>query len=143
MLVTRHGISPTPVSSVFGFCSFGTSPPLPSSSGSACLASQLRPEGSSQPIFAPSQVSYSGATELVERLRSFSESPISKSFQKYYKKAMEGRTVYLDENLFAKSVAALRLLVSFSAEEATAVLPVMDSAEVAYSMKDIVKPSNS
>jgi len=51
--------------------------------------------------------------------------------------------IYLQNQWQHESVAALRLLVSFSAKEATAVLPVMDSAEVAYSMKDIVKPSNS
>jgi hypothetical protein len=45
---------PAPVSSVVGFGSFGTSSPLPSSSGGACLTLQLRPEGSSQPIFAHS-----------------------------------------------------------------------------------------
>jgi hypothetical protein len=51
--------------------------------------------------------------------------------------------VQLDENLFVASVAAMRLLVSFTVEEAVAVLPVMDSAGVADSVKDIVKPSIS
>jgi hypothetical protein len=120
---------------------------LPSNSGGACLTLQLRPEGSSQPIIAPSQVSFSRATEFIERLRSFFffflVSLISKPFQKYYRKAREGRSVQLDENLFVASVAAMRLLVSFTVEEAVAVLPVMDSAGVADSVKDIVKPSIS
>jgi hypothetical protein len=54
-------ISLAPVSSVVGFGSFSTSPPLPSSFGGACLIPQLRLEGSSKPIFAPSLVSFSGA----------------------------------------------------------------------------------
>jgi hypothetical protein len=41
--------------------------------------------------------------------------------------------VHLAENLFAESVVAMRLPVRFSAEETTAVLPVMDSAGVADS----------
>jgi hypothetical protein len=40
-------------------------------------------------------------------------------------------------------VAAVRLLVSFSAEEVAAVLLVMDFAGVKDSVMDIVKPSNS
>jgi hypothetical protein len=80
----------TLISSVVGFGSFGTSSPLPSSSGGACLTLQLKLEGSSQPIFAPSQ-SFSRAAELGEKLRSsFSVSPIFKPFQKYYRKAREG-----------------------------------------------------
>jgi hypothetical protein len=55
--------------------------------------------------------------------------------------AREGRSVQLDENLFAEFVATMRLHVSFTAEKAVAVLPVMDSVRVANSMKDIVKPS--
>jgi hypothetical protein len=118
-----------PVNSVVGFGSFGTSSPLPSSSGDACLTLQLRPEGSSQPIFAPFIGFFFKAVELGERLRSsFSMSPIFKPFQKYYRKAMEGQSVQLDDNLFADSVAAMRLPVSFTVEEAAAVLPVMDSA---------------
>jgi len=56
------------VSTVTGFGSFGTSP-YQSSFTVACLAPQLRPEGFSKPIFAPSQVC-SGVAELGERLRS-------------------------------------------------------------------------
>jgi len=142
---------PTSISPVVGFGSFGTSAPLPSSSGGACLTLQLRPEGSSQPIFAPSH--FSGA---VEKLRSsFSVSLISKPFQKYYWKAREGQSVQLDEDLLAKSVAAMisylykkkkksvaamRLPVSFTAKEATAMLPVKVSVGVADSVKDIVNP---
>ncbi len=47
---------------------------------------------------------------------------------------MEGKLGHLDENLFVEFVAA---------NEAVAVLPVMDSAGVADSVKDIVKPSIS
>lgn len=84
---------------------------------------QLKLKGSSQPIFAPSQVSFSGATELRENLCSyFYVLPISKPFQKYYRKAREGRSVQLEDNLFAESVARMRLPVSFSVEEAVAVL---------------------
>jgi hypothetical protein len=69
------------VSSAVGFGSFGTSSPLPSSFGGACLTLQLRPEGSSQPIFALSQVSFLEAVELGEKLRStLSVSSISKPF---------------------------------------------------------------
>jgi hypothetical protein len=129
---------PAPVSSVVGFGSFGTSAPLPSSSSGACLTLQLRPEGSSQPIFAPSH--FFGAAELGEKFHSyFSASPISKPFQKYYRKAREDRLVQLDDDLLAESVAAMRLLVSFTAEEAATVLPVKVFAGVAGSMKDIVK----
>jgi hypothetical protein len=81
---------------------------------------------------------------LGERLLcSFYVSPISKPFQKYYRKEREGRSVHLDENLFAESVAAMRLLVSFTVEEAAAVLPMMDFAGVTDSVKDIVNPSIS
>jgi len=48
--------------------------------------------------------------------------------------------VQLDEDLLAKYVAAMRLPISFTVEEAAAVLPVKDSAGVADSVKDIVKP---
>jgi hypothetical protein len=83
-------------------------------------------------------------TKVGERLRSsFFVSLVSKPFQKYYQKAREGRSVHLDELLFAESVAAMRLPVSFTADEAAAVLPMMDSAGVADSMEDIVKPSTS
>jgi hypothetical protein len=47
---------------------------------------------------------------------------------------MEGKLGHLDENLFVEFVAA---------NEAVAVLPVMDSARVADSVKDFVKPSTS
>jgi hypothetical protein len=74
---------------------------------------------------------------LCERIRSsFSVSPISKPFHKYYRKAREGGSVQLDDNLFAKSVVAMRLPVSFSAEEATVVLLVMDFVGVVDSVKD-------
>jgi hypothetical protein len=90
----------------------------------------------------------------------------SKPFQKYYRKAREGRIVHLDENLFLESVEALRpvsvsgffqpplagdasateptilsLLPSISApaEEVVAVLPVLNSASVAVPVKDNVK----
>jgi len=118
---------PAPVSSVVGFGSFNTSAPLPSSSSGACLTLQLKPEGSSQPIFTPSHASFSGEAELGEKLRS--------SFF-----ARESRSVQLDEDLLAKYVAAMRLPISFTVEEAAAVLPVKDSAGVADSVKDIVKP---
>jgi hypothetical protein len=132
---------PAPVSSVVGFGSFNTSAPLPSSSSGACLTLQLKPEGSSQPIFTPSHASFSGEAELGEKLRSsFFVSSISKPFQKYYQKARESRSVQLDEDLLAKYVAAMRLPISFTVEEAAAVLPVKDSAGVADSVKDIVKP---
>jgi hypothetical protein len=90
-----------PVSSVVGFGSFGTSAPLPSSLGGACLTLQLRPEGFSQLIFAPSHFSW------------VAESPISKHFQKYYFKGREGRSMQLEEDLLAESVAAMRLLLVF------------------------------
>lgn len=45
--------------------------------------------------------------------------------------------------IFVASVATMRLLVSFTVEEAVAVLPVMDSGGVVDSMKDIVKLSIS
>jgi hypothetical protein len=81
---------------------------------------------------------------LRERLcSSFSVSLISKPFQKYYRKAREGRSMHLEKDLFAKSIAAMRLPVRFSAEEAVVVLPMMDSARVADPVKDIFKPSNS
>lgn len=46
----------------------------------------------------------------------------------------------LDDNLFAESVAAMRLPVIVSTEEAVSVLLVLDSAGVADSVKYIVKP---
>jgi hypothetical protein len=46
----------------------------------------------------------------------------------------------LDEDLLAESVAAMRLLVNFTEEEAVAVLLVKVSARVADSVKDKVKP---
>jgi hypothetical protein len=67
-------------------------------------------------------------------------SSVSKPFQKYYRKAKEGRSWHLDENLFAKSVAAMRLSVSFSAKE---VVAVTNSAGVADSVKVFVNPSIS
>jgi hypothetical protein len=77
---------------------------------------------------------------LGEKLRSsYSVSLISKHFQKYYQKAREGRSVQLDDDLLAESVAAMRLSFSFTAEEAVAVLPMKVSAEVADSVKDISK----
>lgn len=51
--------------------------------------------------------------------------------------------MHLEKNLFAESIAAMRLPVRFSAKEAVVVLPLMDSARVANSVKDIFKPSNS
>jgi hypothetical protein len=81
-----EGPSLATVSIVVGFGSFSTSPSYQSNFGGACLAPQLRLEGSSQPIFTPSQVS--GVAELGERLcSSASVSLVSKSFQKYYRKA--------------------------------------------------------
>jgi hypothetical protein len=80
--------------------------------------------------------------ELGERLcSSASVSLLSKPFQKYYRNAREGRSGHLDENLAAESMAAMRLLVSFSAKEVAAVLPVMDPAGVTDSVKGFVKPS--
>jgi hypothetical protein len=87
---------PAPVSSVVGFGSFSTSASLPRSSGGACFTHQLKPKGFSQLIFAPSH--FSGVAELGEKLySSFSVSPISKHFLKYYWKAREGRSMQLDE----------------------------------------------
>jgi hypothetical protein len=45
--------------------------------------------------------------------------------------------------IYLQIVVAMRLPVSLSAEEAVAMLPVMNSAGVANFVKDIVKPSNS
>jgi hypothetical protein len=42
-----EGISPSLISSIVGFGSFGTSPPLQINFGDACLDPQLRLEGSS------------------------------------------------------------------------------------------------
>lgn len=73
---------PALVSSTFGFGSSGTFAPLPNCSGGAGLTLHLRPEGSTQPIFAPPPSSW--VAELGEKLCSSSlVLLISKPFQKY------------------------------------------------------------
>jgi len=77
--------------------------------------------------------------ELGERLRSASVPTVSKPFQKYYRKAREGRSGHLDENLVAESMVALSVLISFSTKEEAAVIPALR----ANSVKGFVKPSSS
>jgi hypothetical protein len=74
----------------------------------------------------------------------------SKPFQKYYRKAREGRKVHLYENYFADSMEALRPIaqvpgflslippISDPSEKVVA-LPVQDFAGVAVSVKHMVK----
>jgi hypothetical protein len=75
------------------------------------LEASLKPNGSSSAlVHLFSSGSSSGAAELGERLcLSHPMASISKLFQNYYKKAREGRVVQMDEGLFSKSVAAMRL----------------------------------
>jgi hypothetical protein len=61
--------------------------------------------------------------------------PISKPFQKYYRKAREGRSVQLNEDLLAESLATMRTPVSFSTKKAVATPPVKVSAGMADSVK--------
>jgi hypothetical protein len=129
-----EGPSPVLVSTAVGFAF-----PFHSRSDGVCLTPQLCPERPSQPFSAP----LSRVVELGERLRSASLPSVSKPFQKYYRKARESRLGLLDEKLVAESMAAMRLPVSFSAKEAAAVLPKLNSARGANSMKGCVKPSSS
>jgi hypothetical protein len=106
------------VSSTVGFGFSGSPTPLSSSSGSAGLTPQLKPEGSSQPIFAPPP-----------------SSEVAELGEKYYWKAREGRSVQLDEDLLAESLAAMRTPVSFTAKEAAPV-PLV---KLFVGMSDLVK----
>jgi hypothetical protein len=116
---------PALVSSAFGFGSFGTF--VPNCSGGAGLTLHLRPKGSTQPIFTPPPSSW--VAELGEKLCSSSlVLPISKPFQKYYRKSRESRPLQLDDDLLVESLAAMRSPVSFTAEEAAAMPPVKVSA---------------
>jgi hypothetical protein len=56
--------------------------------------------------------------KLGERLYYASLPSVSKPFQKYHRKAREGRSGHLDDKLVVESVAAMRLLVNFLAKEA-------------------------
>jgi len=117
---------PALVSSTVGFGSSGSPAPLPSNSGGVGLTLQLKPKGSSQPIFAPPS---SGAAKLGEKLRSsLPVLPLPKPFQKYYRKAREGCSVQLNEDFLAKSLATMRTPVNFTAKEAVAAPPVKISA---------------
>lgn len=75
----------------------------------------------------------------------------SNPFQKYYWKAREARKVPMDENFFADSIEALRLVsqvpgslsllppVSDLVEKVAVVIPVQDSVGVTVSVKDMGK----
>jgi len=94
--------------------SFGPSPStslLEQESATVSLEASLKFEGSAlAPVHLFPGGSSSGAVELGERLRlSCPVAFTSKPFQKYYRKAREGRVVKMDERLFSDSVAVMRL----------------------------------
>lgn len=125
-----EGPSPVLVSTAVGFAF-----PFHSRRDGVCLNPQLCPERPSPPL-SQGWLSW-------ERLRFASLPSVSKPFQKYYRKARESRSELLDEKLVAESMAVMKSPVSFSAKEAAAVLPELNSTGGADSMKGCVKPSSS
>jgi hypothetical protein len=84
--------------------------------------------------------------ELGERLRFALVPTVSKPFQKYCWKAREGRSGHLDENLVAESIAAIRVLVGFSAKEEATVIPELNptgGADFVKGFMGFIKSSSS
>jgi hypothetical protein len=86
-------------------------------------------------------VTFSSASELGERLRFSSPALlVSKPFQSYYRRAREGRSVQLDENLFVETMAAMR--TDIVGETKSLQSSMMEDSSKAISMKAVVKQTS-
>jgi hypothetical protein len=80
---------------------------------------------------------------LGERLRLSTPALLvsNKPFQSYYRRAIEGRTVHLDESLFAETMAATRTYIV--GETKSLQRSKVEKPNKAVSMKAVVKQSSS